>query len=60
MLSDTNKNIAGMVQAILKYLLNNIHLGKTVVTDVQFGHLFMVCIKYDYRYLWLSQKDIPL
>ena len=23
------------------------HKGNSVVTDVQFGHLFLVCIKYD-------------
>ena len=23
------------------------YLGNAVVTDVQFGHLFLMCIKYD-------------
>ena len=42
-------------------------MGNSVVTDVQFGHLFLVCIKYDAlamirtgSYLWVIQKDITL
>ena len=28
-------------------LQRHLDLGNSVVTDVQFGHLFLVCIKYD-------------
>ena len=43
----------------------NTVMGNSVVTDVQFGHLFLVCIKYDAfkftgSYLWVIQKDITL
>ena len=39
-------------------------MGNSVVTDVQFGHLFLVCIKYvalqEVAWLWVIQKDITL